>query len=56
MGTPLTKRTLEDCSRLESIRIKLENVPPEKRNAITDDIEWLIKELREAWLREENKI
>lgn len=53
MGTPLTKRSIEDCSRLASIIQKLESVPLERKNAITDDIEWLIKELKEAWLREE---
>lgn len=54
MGIPM-KQSLEDIMRLESIDNKLKSVPEERKNAITDDIEWLIKELREAWSRE-NKI
>jgi len=41
---------MRDIIRLETIAIKLEIVPKEKKNAILNDMEWLTLELRRAWL------
>jgi len=37
--------------RLEIITMKLEKI--KEPNIVVEDLRWLVKELREAWLREE---
>ncbi len=37
--------------RLEIIAMRLENVHRKNRNTITTDMEWLVQELRKAYLK-----
>ena len=50
------KQSFENIEKLETISYKLERIHPKDKNAITNDMEWLVKQLREAWIREEDSL
>ena len=39
----------EDVNKLVFIRTNLSQIPPENRNILTDDMQWLADKLTETW-------